>query len=133
MAFDYSPAEAIGFNRLESNDGKKHLASFLILAPPPPGTKIEEAAGRQQTRIAIQNDNKDAQIILADAKGKERIGLLVDRKGNASIQILDRKGRVGFQCPERRVILSRQGATKKSSCIGYSWFVILAPYTSTRL
>jgi len=100
MAFDWAKAEAIGFNRWESDDGKKHLASFLILDPPPPGVKITEAAGRQKTRIAIQDDNKDARIILSDAEGKERIKLLVDRKGEAGIQILDRKGRVVFSAPK---------------------------------
>ncbi len=53
IAFDWAKAEAIGFNRWESDDGKENLASFLILDPPPPGAKIEEAASKQKTRIAI--------------------------------------------------------------------------------
>jgi hypothetical protein len=59
IAFDYSTAEAIRFG-LESDDSQKYSVSFQILDPPPPGTKLEEAASKQQTRIAIQNKNKDA-------------------------------------------------------------------------
>ncbi len=100
IAFDWAMAEAIGFNRWESDDGKKHSASFLILDPPPPGVKIEEAASKQKTRVIIEDDNKDARIILSDAEGKERIKLLVDRKGEASIQILDKSGKVVFRAPK---------------------------------
>ncbi len=99
MAFDYALAEAIGFNRFEGTDGKNYSAGFSILDPPPPGTKVEEAASKQQTRVTIQNENKDAQISLADAEGRRRIRLLVDRNGDASIQILDKNGKVVFAAP----------------------------------
>jgi len=100
IAFDYATAEAIGFDRLESDDGKRYSASFEILDPPPPGTSIEEAATKHRTRIAIQNENKDAQITLADADGKERIKLKVAADGSASIQILDHDGKVVFTAPK---------------------------------
>jgi hypothetical protein len=99
IAFDYSTAEAIRFG-LESDDSQKYAASFQILDPPPPGTRIEEAGAKQETRIAIQNENKDAQITLADADGKERIKLKVAADGAASIQILDHDGKVVFTAPK---------------------------------
>jgi hypothetical protein len=98
LAFDYATAEAIDLG-VES-DGMKYSASFLISDPPPAETKLEEAASKQQTRIAIQNKNKDAQITLADANGKERIKLKVAADGAASIQILDRDGKVVFTAPK---------------------------------
>jgi hypothetical protein len=100
IAFDYATTEAIGFSRFESDDGKKYSAGFEVLDPPPPGTTIEEAAAKRRTRIAIQNENKDAQIILADADGKERIKLKVAADGAASVQILDHDGKVLFTAPK---------------------------------
>jgi hypothetical protein len=100
MAFDYAAAEAIGFSRFESDDGKKYSAGFEVLDPPPPGTTIEEAGAKHRMRIAIQNENKDAQIKLADADGKDRIKLEVAADGSASIQILDRDGKVVFTAPK---------------------------------
>jgi hypothetical protein len=99
MVFDYAKAEAIGFSRFESGDGKKYSAAFEVLDPPPPGATIEEAGAKHRMRIAIQNENKDAQITLADADGKERIKLKVAADGSASIQILDHDGKVVFTAP----------------------------------
>ena len=100
IAFDYATAEAIGFSRFESDDGKTHSAGFEVLDPPPPGATIEEAGAKHRTRIAIQNENKDAQIRLADVDGKERIKLKVAADGSASIQILDHDGKVLFAAPK---------------------------------
>jgi len=100
VAFDYATGEAMDLGLEESDDGKKYSASFKIVDPPPPGTRIEEAGAKQQTRIAIQNENKDAQIILADADGKERIKLKAAADGSASIQILDHDGKVVFTAPK---------------------------------
>ena len=52
------------------------------------------------TRIAIQNQNEDAQILLADTQGRDRIRLMVDRKGEARIEVLDAQGKVTFRAPE---------------------------------
>jgi hypothetical protein len=100
MAFDWTMGEAIGLSRWESNNGKEYSASFGIIDPPPPGVKILEAASKQQDRVVIEDVNKNARIILSDAEGKERIKLLVDRKGEAAIQILDRSGKVVFSAPK---------------------------------
>ena len=100
IAFDYATAEAIGFDVLESDDGKKYSAGFEVLDRPPPGTTLEEAGAKHRTRIAISNENKDAQITLADADGKERIKLKVAADGAASIQILDHDGKVVFAAPK---------------------------------
>jgi len=100
VAFDYATGEAMDLGLEESDGGKKYSASFKIVDPPPPGTRIEEAGAKQQTRIGIQNENKDAQITLADADGKERIKLRVAADGVASIQILDHDGKVVFTAPK---------------------------------
>jgi hypothetical protein len=100
VAFDYATGEAMDLGLEESDDRKKYSASFKIVDPPPPETKIEEAGAKQKTRIAIQSENKDAQIALADADGNERIKLKVAADGAATIQILDRDGKVVFTAPK---------------------------------
>jgi hypothetical protein len=100
VAFDCATGEAMDLGLEESDGGKKYSASFKIVDPPPTGTRIEEAGAKQQTRIAIQNENKDAQIVLADADSKERIKLKVAADGPASIQIFDHDGKVVFTTPK---------------------------------
>jgi hypothetical protein len=100
IAFDYTTAEAVGFSRFQSDDGKHSSAGFEVLDPPPSGTTLEEAGAKHRTRIAISNENKDAEIMLADADGKERIKLKVAADGAASIQILDHDGKVVFSAPK---------------------------------
>jgi hypothetical protein len=100
IAFDYARAEAIGFNQFESDDGKNSYAGFEVLDPPPLGATIQEAGAKHRARIAIQNENKDAQITLKDADGKDRIKLKVAADGAASIQILDHDGKVVFSAPK---------------------------------
>jgi hypothetical protein len=100
VAFDYAIGEAMDLGLEESDGGKKYSASFKIVDPPPPETKIEEAGAKQKTRITVQSENKDAEISLADADGKERIRLKVAADGAASIQILDHDGKVVFTAPK---------------------------------
>jgi hypothetical protein len=99
MAFDSATAEALDLG-IETDDRDKYTAALRILDPSPPGTKLEEATSKQQTRITLQNKNKDASITLADANGKDRIKLGVASNGEAKIQILDEKGKVMFNAPQ---------------------------------
>ncbi len=62
--------------------------------------RAPDAAKQATRRIAIQNDCNDAEILLADASGKDRIRLRVDRAGDARIEVLDAEGRVVFSAPE---------------------------------
>ena len=62
--------------------------------------RAPDAAKQATRRIAIQNDRNDAEILLADASGKDRIRLRVDRAGDARIEVLDAEGRVVFSAPE---------------------------------
>ncbi len=99
MAFDSATAEALDLG-IETDNGDRYTAALRILDPSPPGTKLEEAASKQQTRIALQNKKKDASITLADANGKDRIKLEVAANGEAKIQIVDEEGKVVFSAPQ---------------------------------
>lgn len=66
----------------------------------PSHVKVLDAAKQATRRIAVQNHHDDAEILLADARGKDRIRLRVDRTGDARIEVLDAGGRVVFSAPE---------------------------------
>jgi hypothetical protein len=100
LAFDYPNYDAIGLFTRVSPDGSKALAGLAINARPPANLDPEAAAKVAHTRIAIQNQNEDAQILLADTQGRDRIRLMVDRKGEARIEVLDAEGKVTFRAPE---------------------------------
>jgi hypothetical protein len=98
VAFDHETGEVLDLGIESDND--KCTASLRFVDPPPPATKLEDAAAKQQTRITLQNKNKDASITLADGDGKERIKLGVAPNGEAKIQILDAEGKAVFSVPQ---------------------------------
>lgn len=69
-------------------------------ARPPANLDPIAASTAAHTRIAIQNQNKDVQILMADPRARERIRLMVDRNGQARIEAPDADGKVTFQAPE---------------------------------
>ncbi len=89
IAFDYAMTEAIGFSRWRATTAANFPpgSRFWIHRRPEPHSK--KPGAKHRTRIAIQNENKNVQIALKDADGKERIKLDVAADGTASIQILD--------------------------------------------
>jgi hypothetical protein len=99
MAFDYGTGEVLDFG-IEAANGEACTTQLRMVDPPPRGTKLEEAPSKQQTRMTLQNQNKDASITLADANGKDRIKLGVTQSGDAKIQIFDAHGKVLFSAPQ---------------------------------
>jgi hypothetical protein len=100
MAFDYPNYDAIGLLTRISPDGSDALAGLAINARPPANLDPIAAGKVAHTRIAIQNQNEDAQILMADPQGRDRIRLMVDRKGQARIEVLNADGKVTFRAPE---------------------------------
>ena len=90
--------EAIGsFRRVEA-DGKAS-AGFFVVDRPPAGSDPTDGIDRR--RIKLQNVDRDAELLLADAAGKDRIKLRVDKSGDAYIEILDVNGQTVFRAPEQ--------------------------------
>ncbi|WP_437335999.1 hypothetical protein [Sorangium sp. So ce394] len=100
LALDYPNYDAMGLVTRISPDGADALAGFLINSRPPQDLDVIAAGKVAQRRIAIENHNEDAQIVLSDPQGRERIILGVDRDGQARIQMLDAQGKVTFQAPQ---------------------------------
>ncbi|MGX5674011.1 hypothetical protein [Thermomonas fusca] len=99
LAFDYPNYDAMGMVTRVSPDGKNSLAGLQINSRPPADLDVIEASKVVQRRIAIHNDNEDAEILLADPQGRDRIRLRVTRDGQARIEVLDEQGEVTFSAP----------------------------------
>lgn len=100
LAFDNPNMDAIGLMTRIGADGEPISSGLQINQAVPSHVKVLDAAKQATRRIAIQNEHNDAEILLADASGKDRIRLRVDRAGDARIEVLDADGRVVFSAPE---------------------------------
>ena len=100
LAFDNPNMDAIGLMTRIGADGEPISSGLQINQAVPSHVKVLDAAKQATRRIAIQNAHNDAEILLADASGKDRIRLRVDRAGDARIEVLDADGRVVFSAPE---------------------------------
>jgi hypothetical protein len=60
---------------------------------------VDEASKQSQARIVIQNESNNAEILLADRQGRNRIVLRVGQDDQARLEILDAAGKVVFQAP----------------------------------
>lgn len=80
-------------------DAKGIASSGIQFADRPPAGS-DPRDGIDRRRIKLQNINRDAEVLLADAHGKDRIKLRVDADGEASIEIVDQAGRTVFRAPE---------------------------------
>jgi hypothetical protein len=85
------------FRRID--DAGSASSAIQITDRPPPGE--DPTKGVDHRRIKLQNLDRDAEIALADAAGRDRIRLRVDRAGEASIEIVDAAGRTVFRAPQR--------------------------------
>lgn len=100
LAFDNPNMDAIGLMTRIGADGEPISSGLQINQAVPSHVKVLDAAKQATRRIAVQNQHNDAEILLADASGKDRIRLRVDRDGDARIEVLDADGRVVFSAPE---------------------------------
>jgi len=102
LAFDYANMDAIGLVTRLDGDGRPVSSGLQINHAPAADLSPLQALRQTQRRIVVQNDNNNAEILMADASGRDRIRLRVDNAGEARIEILDADGRVTFSAPEAR-------------------------------
>ena len=98
IIFDYSNTEAIGFSAYETKSGG-YGAGIAIQDRNPLGSDIMKVGTEGINRILLENDNKNAEVSLSDAKGNKRIRMHVDSAGAAMIQFLNEKGEVISSLP----------------------------------
>jgi hypothetical protein len=70
----------------------------------PERAKLEaEFEGLGSTRVFVgKNRGRDATVRLSDAKGRERLRLIVSAEGEARIEFLDERGRATLTLPDRK-------------------------------
>ena len=100
LAFDNPNMDAIGLMTRIGADGEPISSGLQINQAVPSRVKVLDAARQAKRRIAIQNAGNDAEILMADAEGRDRIVMRVDRTGQARIEVLDADGKVLFRAPQ---------------------------------
>ena len=99
LAFDYPNMDAIGLVTRVGPDGTPLSSGLQINQQPPRGQSVLEASRKSTRRIVIQNESNNAEVLLADGQGRERIRLRVDQQDQAVMEILDGAGKVVFRAP----------------------------------
>ncbi len=94
LALDYPNFDAVGLSTVVSADGKEATAGLIINSHPPADLDVVAASKVVQRRVGIQNRNENAEVILSDPQGQERLRLVVDDQGEPSIELLDAEGKV---------------------------------------
>ena len=80
-------------------DAQGRVSSGIQLTDRPPAGE-DPRQGVDRRRIKLQNADRAAEVLLADANGRDRIRLRVDGAGEASIEIVDAAGKTLFRAPE---------------------------------
>ena len=96
--FTHQPTDGVGIVKAESADGTSYSAGLHI------NDRLPYKAGEITTtggveRIVLENKDRDAELRFADADGKERIRIGVDRAGKAKFEIFDPSGKVVYRAP----------------------------------
>ena len=97
LVFDYTNYDAVAMiTRLTPDES---IAGFTINSRPDPDLTAPEAAQVTNQRVALQNRNETAELVLSDKEGKPRLRLQVAPDGTPRIEMLDAKGEVSSLLP----------------------------------
>jgi len=88
----YQPTDGIRMWRQESDDGARWRASLDIYDRRPyTGAAGESSQGVQ--RIALADENQNAELVISDVQGRPRIRIGVDKGGTPTIAMLNPEGK----------------------------------------
>ena len=99
LSFDYPNFDAIGLLARVAGDGKDATAGLVINSRAPAEMSAASAARFAQQRIAVQNHNESAEVVLSDPAGRARLRLSVDPQGTPRMEMLDEAGKVTYRAP----------------------------------
>jgi hypothetical protein len=109
LAFDYSNFDAIGVLTRVSPDGKEATAGLVINSRAPADFSVSDAARAAVRRVAIENHNETAQVVLSDGQGQARLQLRVDPSGEPRLEMLDEQGKVTYRLGQGGAMPAGQG------------------------
>ena len=99
LSFDYPNFDAVGLLTRVASDGKDATAGLVINSRAPAEMSAASAARFAQQRIAVQNHNESAEVVLSDPAGRARLRLSVDPQGTPRMEMLDEAGKVTYRAP----------------------------------
>ena len=99
LSFDYPNFDAVGLLARVAGDGKDATAGLVINSRAPAEMSAASAAQIVQQRIAVQNHNESAEVVLSDPAGRARLRLSVDPQGTPRMEMLDDAGKVTYRAP----------------------------------
>ena len=99
LSFDYPNFDAVGLLARVASDGKDATAGLVINSRAPAEMSAASAARFVQQRIAVQNHNESAEVVLSDPAGRARLRLSVDPQGTPRMEMLDDAGKVTYRAP----------------------------------
>ena len=102
LAFDYPNYDALGLLTQVGANDQSATAGLVINSRAPREMSLPQAGKVVQRRVAVLNENENAEVLLADGQGHDRIKMIVDDHGDPSIQILDAQGKVVFRAPAQQ-------------------------------
>jgi hypothetical protein len=102
LSFDYPNYDALGLLTQSGTTDQSSIAGLVVNSRPPRELDLPHASKVSQRRVAVLNENENAEVLLADRQGRDRIKLVVDDHGDPSIQILDEQGKVVFRAPTQK-------------------------------
>ena len=101
LAFDNSNADAVGVLNRITPDGKDATAGLVINAKVPDALDASAAAKAAMRRVAVENHNETAQVVLSDPQGRPRLQLRVEPSGEPTLEMLDPQGKVTYRITQR--------------------------------
>jgi hypothetical protein len=101
LAFDNSNADAIGIQNRIMPDGKDATAGLVINARVPDALDASAAVNASKRRVAVENHNETAQVVLSDPQGRPRLQLRVEPSGEPLLEMLDDQGKVTYRITQR--------------------------------
>lgn len=93
LVYDYPNSDAVAMLTRVSPDGKDATAGVVVNSRPDGTLDPLEAGKVARQRIALQNRNETAELVLADPEGRPRLRLQVGPDGEPRIEMLDTEGK----------------------------------------
>jgi hypothetical protein len=101
LAFDNPNMDAIGLQNRISPDGKDATAGLVINSRPDDNLTATAAIKAARQRVAVENHNETAQVVLSDPQGRPRLQLRVESSGEPILEMLDEQGKPTYRITQR--------------------------------
>lgn len=104
LAFDNSNFDAIGVMNRISPDGRDATAGMVINSRSSESLGSIAAAKASTVRVAGENHNETAQVVLSDSQGRPRVQMRVGPSGEPVFEMLDEQGKATYRITQKGVM-----------------------------